>query len=83
MQVCTSLQTDNHPSTPPLSFFAGRMTFLPPNQQRQSTEDNVTKQLVNARSSATADGPRDALSVEILSTAARLYGQVVQHIRNT
>ena len=38
MQVCNSLQTDNHASTPPLSFFTGRMPFLPPNQQRQSTE---------------------------------------------
>ena len=38
MQVCTSLQTDNHASTPPLGFFTGRMPFLPPNQQRQSTE---------------------------------------------
>jgi len=38
MQVCTLLQTDNHASTPPLSFFTGRMPFLPPNQQRQSTE---------------------------------------------
>jgi len=38
MQVCTSLQTDNHACTPPLSFFTGRMPFLPPNQQRQSTE---------------------------------------------
>jgi len=38
MQVCTSLQTDNHASTPPLSFFTGRMPFLPHNQQRQSTE---------------------------------------------
>jgi len=37
MQVCTSLQRDNHISTPPL-FFTGRMPFLPPNQQRQSTE---------------------------------------------
>jgi len=37
MQVCTSPQTDNHASTPPLSF-SGRMPFLPPNQQRQSTE---------------------------------------------
>jgi len=37
-QVCTSLQTDNHASTPPLSFFTGRMPFLPPNQQRRSTE---------------------------------------------
>jgi len=39
MQVFTSLQTDNHVSTPPLSFFTGRMPFLLPNQQRQSTED--------------------------------------------
>jgi len=37
MQVCTLLQTDNHASTPPLSFYS-RMPFLPPNQQRQSTE---------------------------------------------
>jgi len=36
MQVCTTLQTDNHASTP-LLFFTGRMPFLPPNQQRQST----------------------------------------------
>jgi len=26
--------TDNHASTPPLSFFTGRMPFLLPNQQR-------------------------------------------------
>jgi len=37
MQVCTSLQTDNHASTPPLSFYRPD-AFLPPNQQRQSTE---------------------------------------------
>jgi len=36
MQVCTLLQRDNHIRTPP--FFTGRMPFLPPNQQRQSTE---------------------------------------------
>jgi len=36
MQVLISLQTDNlHPIT---QFFTGRMPFLPPNQQRQSTE---------------------------------------------
>jgi len=40
MQVYTSLQTNNHASTPPLSFFTGRVPFLPPNQQRQSTEGN-------------------------------------------
>ena len=40
MQVCTLLQTENHASTPPL-FFTGRMPFLSPNQQRQSTEGNT------------------------------------------
>ena len=40
LQVCTSLQTDNHASTPPLSFFTGWMPFLPPNQQCQSTENS-------------------------------------------
>jgi len=43
MQVCTLLQTDNHASTPPLSFFTGQMPFLPPNQQRQSTEGKILK----------------------------------------
>jgi len=38
MQVCTSLQTDNHASTPPLNFFTGWMPFLQPNQQHQSAE---------------------------------------------
>ena len=38
MQVCTSLQTDNHAGTPPLKFLTFRMLFLPPSQQRQSTE---------------------------------------------
>jgi len=37
MQVCTSLQTGNHASTPPLSFYRP-MPFLQPNQQRESTE---------------------------------------------
>ena len=41
MQVCTLLQTDNQASTPPLSFFTGQMPFLPPNQQRKSTEGIV------------------------------------------
>jgi len=43
MQVCTMLQTDNNASTPPLKFFTGRMPFLPPNQQRQSTYTEIRK----------------------------------------
>jgi len=38
MQVCNSIQTDNPARPPPLSFFTGRMPFLPPNQQRQSNK---------------------------------------------
>ena len=45
MQVCTSLQTGNHASTPPLSFFTGRMPFLPRSQQRQSTEGNQSTEI--------------------------------------
>jgi len=37
MQVSPSFQTDNRACTPPL-VFTGRMPFLPPNQQHQSTE---------------------------------------------
>jgi len=37
MQVCISLQ---YPTT--LKFFTGRMPFLSPNQQRQSTEGTAT-----------------------------------------
>jgi len=40
MQVCTSLQTADHASTPPLKYFTGWMPSPPPNQQRQSTEGN-------------------------------------------
>ena len=46
VQVCISLQTDNHASTPPLIVFTGRMPFLPPKQQRQSTEDKSRKHLI-------------------------------------
>jgi len=49
MQVCTSLQTDNHASTPPLSFFTGRMPFLLPKQQRQSTEGDIVKVVVSKK----------------------------------
>ena len=35
-----------HTSSSPLSFFTGRMPFLPPNQQRQSTEGQQTSLFV-------------------------------------
>ena len=61
MQVCTLLHTDNHASTPPLPFFTGRMPFLPPNQQRQTTEGRtkinmLQKMLYMISSRSLADG---------------------------
>ena len=50
MQVCTALQTDNHASTPPLSFLqAGCSSCRPTNsvkalKARQSTEGNQQHQ---------------------------------------
>jgi len=35
--ICNSLQADDYASTSPLSFYKPD-TFLPPNQQHQSTE---------------------------------------------
>jgi len=40
MKVCMSLQTDNHASTPSLTFYRPD-ALMPPIQQRQSTEGNV------------------------------------------
>jgi len=48
MQVCISLQTGNHASTSPLNFFTDRKPFLPPNQQRQSTEGTF-RYLINSQ----------------------------------
>jgi len=56
MQVWTSLQTDNHASTSPLSFFTGRMPFLPPNQQRQSTEGKYTENITKINPGNTTTG---------------------------
>jgi len=38
MQVCNSLQTDNHATTLSLKLSTGQMPFLPPKQQSQSTK---------------------------------------------
>jgi len=52
MQVFTSLQTDNHASTPALSFLKGRMPFLPPSQQRQSTEGTMITPMIDSKQPA-------------------------------
>jgi len=43
MQVCTSRSSQT--TMPTTQFFTGRMPFLPPNQQRQSTEGKTLKTL--------------------------------------
>ena len=56
LQVCTSLQTDNHASSPTTQFFTGRMPFLPPNQQRQSTEGALDRSNINQKVTHAATG---------------------------
>jgi len=70
MQVCTSIQIDNHASTPPLSFFTGRMPFLPPNQQRQSTEGQTVINNKCYITSLSVQLPTSADSVTLLAFAA-------------
>jgi len=48
------LQTDNHASS--LNFFTGRMLFLTPNQQCQSTEGNNNNSNNNNNNSIFAGG---------------------------
>jgi len=46
MQVCTSLQSDNHARTPPLTFFTGQTPFLPP-EVKKKNKSNKKKQQPN------------------------------------
>ena len=74
MQVCTSLQTDNHANTPLLQSFTGRMPFLLPNQQRQSTEGNNNNITINRilyytyQCSLNAYGDCDVISFHIYAS---------------
>ena len=71
MQVCTSHQTDNHASTSPFSFFTGRMPFLSPKQQHQSTEgitqckQNVVKKFWQKASSQGGGTPPTKMSLPL------------------
>jgi len=63
MQVCTSLQTDNHTSTHRSVFFTGRMPFLPPNQQCQSTEGIKLKRRKRTRKKITRVTPSKPITL--------------------
>ena len=47
LHLAPDKQPRQHPTT---QFFAGRMPFLPPNQQRQSTEGTYLLHISNANS---------------------------------
>jgi len=71
MQIRTSPQTDNHASTPPLSFFTDRMPYLPPNQQRQSTEGNVMYRLAQKNKTRDYFESKAAEIVEVVQQQLR------------
>jgi len=59
LRLAPERQPRQHPTT---QFFTGRMPFLPPNQQRQSTEGNKSSILQQSRKwqiGLQASGPRD------------------------
>ena len=56
MQVCTSLQTDNHASTPTLKFFY-RLDALPATQPTVSKHWRLKKLYYRKQVSAVTDGP--------------------------
>ena len=63
-----SRQIDNHASTPSLSFLTGRMPFLPPNQQRQSTEGTVQQRTVSKKRLVHWTGLDWSLQTDVLDT---------------
>jgi len=86
MHVCTSLQTDNHASTPPLKFFTGQTPFLLPNQQRQSTEgvlhNNNNNSLPHSvRLSDTFSSFRQDLTTHLFKAAFSTPGRKLQCFR--
>ena len=56
--VCKTAPRSRQTTTPAPhhSFFTGRMPFLPPNQQRQSTEGTVTNRPANYKTPERRDG---------------------------
>jgi len=47
--ICPLVKTDNHASTSSLNFFTGRMLFLMPNQQCQSSEGKFQLHEINCK----------------------------------
>jgi len=68
MQVCTSLQTDNHASTPPLSFFTGRMLFCRPTNSVKA----LKAKKIDIHTSEIKQMPQDTWHMVIFSDATNL-----------
>ena len=76
MQVCTSLQTDNHASTPPLSFLqAGRPSCCPSNSIKALKADqHVQQKTTNQSAHFHGTVPRVPCLASIGGRLARLGG---------
>jgi len=51
MQVCTSLQTDNHASTPPLSFLQAGCPFCRPTNSAKALKAHITYKSLRSKKS--------------------------------
>jgi len=62
MQVCTSLQTDNHASTPPISFLqAGCPSCRPTNSVKALKDNNITTYTHTNQYQLSLIDPRDGI----------------------
>jgi len=83
MQVCTSLQTDNHTSTPPLSFLqAGCPSCRPTNSVKalkalKNTDENSNE---NSKINAISDLPVDILT-QVLVVHSCCFMQLQIHTK--
>jgi len=66
MQVCTSLQTDNHASTPPLSFLQAECPFCRPTNSVKALKALTTDSQANSITPFTYLTPTTFVSLDIL-----------------
>ena len=78
MQVCTSLQTDNHPSTPPLSFLQAGCPSCQPTNSIKALKAQKHKILLSHKTARVCNGlPSDVITSPLLIAFKRLLNTLL------
>jgi len=78
MQVSTSLQTDMQVAV--AQFFTGPMPFLPPNQQRQSTEGKCTLMYIKQKMQNDISTNHHIQNVQIRNSSLAATSSKIHHL---